>query len=57
MDIQKSFYTQEQFDVSVIIVNWNAGKYLQETIDSLYKYNSNISYEVILVDNASNTDE
>ncbi len=45
------------FDVSVIIVNWNAGKYLQETIESLEKQTQNISYEIILVDNNSNKDE
>lgn len=45
------------FDVSVIIVNWNAGKYLQETIESLEKQTQDISYEVILVDNNSYKNE
>ena len=57
MDIKKSFYTQESFDVSVIIVNWNAGKYLQETIESLFKHNKDVSYETIIIDNLSNKDE
>ena len=40
-------------DVSVIIVNWNAGKYLKETIDSLQAKTADIAYEIILVDNNS----
>ena len=34
----------KNFDVSIIIVNWNAGKYLQETIESLEQNTKNISY-------------
>ena len=52
-----SNYTADEFDVSVIIVNWNAGKYLEETINSLYEKTHDISYEIILVDNNSNKDE
>lgn len=48
---------QDSFDVSIIIVNWNAGKYLQETIESLVEKTKNISYELIIVDNNSNPDE
>lgn len=48
---------QDSFDVSVIIVNWNAGKYLQKTIESLVEKTKNISYELIIVDNNSNRDE
>ena len=55
--IQKSNYTQDNFDVSVIIVNWNSGKFLKETIESLFKNNTGISYETILIDNASRKDE
>lgn len=47
----------KNFDVSIIIVNWNAGKYLQETIESLEQKTQNISYEVILVDNNSDKNE
>ncbi len=47
----------KNFDVSIIIVNWNAGKYLQETIESLEQNTKNISYEVILVDNNSDKNE
>jgi len=48
---------QDSFDVSIIIVNWNAGKYLQKTIESLVEKTKNISYELIIVDNNSNRDE
>ena len=55
--IIKSSYTNDIFDVSVIIVNWNAGKYLEETINSLHEQAKNISYEIILIDNNSNKEE
>ena len=45
------------FDVSIIIVNWNAGKYLQETIESLEKQTQDINYEVIILDNNSDKNE
>lgn len=57
MDIKKSFYTQEHFDITVIIVNWNAGEYLQKTIETLFQYNNNISYETIIIDNLSDKEE
>ena len=56
-NIQKSEYTQDAFDVSVIIVNWNGGKFLKETIESLFKNNTGLSYETILIDNASRKNE
>lgn len=56
-EIIKSTSTIENFDVSVIIVNWNAGKYLEETINSLREKANDISYEIIIVDNNSNKDE
>ncbi|MDB6093010.1 MAG: glycosyl transferase family 2 [Verrucomicrobia bacterium] len=39
-------------DISVIIVSWNASKYLEECLDSLSRGIS-CAYEVIVVDNAS----
>ena len=56
-EIIKSTYEIENFDVSVIIVNWNAGKYLEETVNSLREQTRDISYEIILIDNNSNKDE
>lgn len=40
-------------DVSVIIVNYNTLKMTSECIESVIKYTEGISYEIILVDNAS----
>lgn len=40
-------------DVSVIIVNYNTYDLIVDCIASVYKYTSGITYEVILVDNAS----
>ena len=56
-DLKHSNYSSNEFDVSVIIVNWNAGKYLQETIKSLYEQNKDVLYEVIIIDNFSNKDD
>lgn len=56
-EILKSTYTADTFEVSVIIVNWNAGKYLEETINSLKEKTQDISYEIILVDNNSVKEE
>lgn len=47
----------KNFDVSIIIVNWNSGKYLQETIESLEQQTQEINYEVIIIDNNSDKNE
>ncbi len=40
--------------VSIIIVNWNSGKYLSECIESVFKSDFDLSLlEIIIVDNAS----
>ena len=44
----------QEYDLTVIIVNWNSGKYLQNCVKSienskLYNY----SYEIIIIDNCS----
>lgn len=44
------------FDLSVIIVNYNAQKFLGTCLSALQKTTKRISYEVILVDNNSNDD-
>ena len=56
-NILKSTYTQDSFDVSIIMVNWNAGKYLEDTINSLREKTQDISYEIILIDNNSDRNE
>ncbi len=40
-------------DVSVIIVNWNTKKLLENCLASIYKFTKDISFEVIVVDNGS----
>lgn len=40
-------------DLSVIIVNYNGGEWLSQTITSLFQGTNNLSFETILVDNAS----
>lgn len=40
-------------DVSIILVNWNSVDYLRECVPSIRKYTQGISYEIIVVDNAS----
>lgn len=48
----------DKIKVSVIIVNYNSGIHLEETIKSLYEWTKDISFELILVDNCSaKTDE
>ena len=45
-----------QLDTSIIIVNWNSGKYITNCINSIFKMIRNISYEIIVVDNNSTDD-
>jgi GT2 family glycosyltransferase len=40
-------------DVSIICVNWNSLDYLLECIPSIYEHTRGISFEIIVVDNAS----
>jgi GT2 family glycosyltransferase len=40
-------------DISIIIVNWNTRELLQSCLESIHKTIRNISYEIIVVDNAS----
>jgi GT2 family glycosyltransferase len=40
-------------DISVIIVNWNTGDLLQSCLETVFKTIRDISYEIIVVDNAS----
>lgn len=43
-------------DVSVVIVNWNTRDMLRNCLRSVYEQTQDISFEVILVDNASSDD-
>jgi len=40
-------------DLSIIIVIWNAGNLLRRRIESVISSNLGVTYEVIVVDNAS----
>jgi GT2 family glycosyltransferase len=40
-------------DVSIILVNWNALTYLRECLASIYEHTHEVSFEIIVVDNAS----
>ena len=43
-------------DLSIIVVNWNTGKLLVECLRSVYRFTKFISFEIIVVDNASSDD-
>jgi GT2 family glycosyltransferase len=40
-------------DLSIIIVNWNSLAFLRECLASVYEHIRNLSFEIIVVDNAS----
>ena len=40
-------------DLSIIIVNWNSVKHLRECLASIYDKTEGISFEVVVIDNAS----
>jgi GT2 family glycosyltransferase len=40
-------------EVSIIYVNWNSVGYLRESIASVYEHTRGISFEIVVVDNAS----
>ena len=42
-----------QVDLSILIVNWNVKNYLQSCLNSIYEKTRGISFEIIIVDNAS----
>lgn len=42
-----------EYDLSVIILNYNAKRFLEECINSIYENTKEIKFEVILVDNKS----
>ena len=45
-----------QYYVSVIIPVYNCEKYIKKCIDSIYKQNTKLSYEIIVVNDGSSDD-
>jgi GT2 family glycosyltransferase len=43
-------------DLSIVIVNWNAGELLRRAVESVVTFPPSVEYEVIVVDNASSDD-
>src|SRR3972149_5947101 len=43
----------KQFDISIIIGNYNTEKLLKRTLSSVYRNTKNISFEIIVVDDGS----
>jgi hypothetical protein len=44
-------------DLSIISVNWNSAEYMQECIASIREHTTEITYEVVIVDNASRKED
>lgn len=44
-------------DLSIIIVNWNSADFVMDCVASIRKYTHDISYEIIVVDNASSRED
>ncbi len=40
-------------DLSIIIVNWNSGRFLEKCLGSVYKNNKGLSFEIFVIDNFS----
>src|SRR3989337_1397646 len=40
-------------DLSVIIVNWNTKKLLEDCLGSIFKFTKDVGFEIIIVDNGS----
>jgi len=47
------YKSDKTFDLTISVVNYNAGNLLKQCIDSIIKNTKRISYEIIVVDNAS----
>ena len=39
--------------IDVVIVNWNAGLYLQECVESVIQYGNDLVNKIVVVDNSS----
>ena len=45
-----------QFDLAIIIVNWNGGDLLRRAVESILQNPPAVSYEIVIIDNASADD-
>lgn len=54
---ENTLQTKKKYDVSVVIVNYNSGNYLKETVESLQKCTTDIDYEIIIIDNKSSEND
>jgi GT2 family glycosyltransferase len=43
----------QNIDISIIIVNFNGGRYIDSCLDSIFENNPSYSYEIIVIDNSS----
>jgi N-acetylglucosaminyl-diphospho-decaprenol L-rhamnosyltransferase len=44
------------YDVSIIIINWNGGSLLTRCVETVVSSSPNVSYEIVIIDNASEDD-
>ena len=48
---------KHSLELSIIFVNWNSSEYLRESVRSIYQHTHGVTFEVIVVDNASTHDD
>lgn len=56
LEIQEKRFCQRMKKVSVVILNWNGKKLLEEFLPSIVKYTDNNIADIIIADNASSDD-
>jgi N-acetylglucosaminyl-diphospho-decaprenol L-rhamnosyltransferase len=44
---------QPATELSIIVVNWNSADFLRKCVDSIRRHTKDVSYEIIVIDNAS----
>ena len=47
--------TQKRFDIAITLINYNSSEYTKKCVQSILKHTTtSLSFEVIVIDNASN---